>query len=244
MKKYNKGTTMVEILISISIISIVLVFLFALLVRIRRENDANNTESSFLVNQATLTKNIEEDIVNYGVEEISYCDLDDANINGTLIPVANRNNFICVKIVYAADYIEDKVGYIMIYNYSKSAKGDNSSWVIEYERGKYGECVSGKNNNSTWKSSTTVLRDFPEEVDISKVPQVVYTVKSTGENFGNLIVPIVTFNKVEYNLELAFKLNKDNFACDSRNPNKLNCDCKSGVTLCQNTYNYADKCYN
>ena len=62
MKLNKKGMTLVEIIISIALISIVLVFLFSLLVDVKDMNDEASINSDYLINKALILKNIEEDL--------------------------------------------------------------------------------------------------------------------------------------------------------------------------------------
>lgn len=62
MKLNKKGITLVEIIISIALISIVLIFLFSLLVDVKDMNDEASINSDYLINKALILKNIEEDL--------------------------------------------------------------------------------------------------------------------------------------------------------------------------------------
>ena len=58
----KKGMTLVEIIISIALISIVLIFLFSLLVNVRDINSSSEVNTTYLINKALILKNIEEDL--------------------------------------------------------------------------------------------------------------------------------------------------------------------------------------
>ena len=62
MELNKKGMTLVEIIISIALISIVLIFLFSLLVDVKDMNDEASINSDYLINKALMLKNIEEDL--------------------------------------------------------------------------------------------------------------------------------------------------------------------------------------
>ncbi len=64
MRKKN-GTTIIEILISIIIIAIVMGLLFTLLIQVRNEDTSNQIQSNFVINQATIIKEVQEDIVKW-----------------------------------------------------------------------------------------------------------------------------------------------------------------------------------
>ena len=67
MKLNNKGITLVEIIISVALISIVLVFLFTMLIQVNNENSDNEIKSSYLINQAAYIKLLEEDFLDYNL---------------------------------------------------------------------------------------------------------------------------------------------------------------------------------
>jgi len=74
MRKRN-GTTIVELLISVILIALVLALLFNLLVQVRNEDVTNNTQSNYVINQAAIIKEIEQDFIDYGVKKVSSCSL-------------------------------------------------------------------------------------------------------------------------------------------------------------------------
>lgn len=62
MKLNNKGITLTEIIISIALISIVLIFLFSLLITVNDINDESKVNSTYLINKSLILKNIETDL--------------------------------------------------------------------------------------------------------------------------------------------------------------------------------------
>lgn len=73
MKLNNKGITLVEIIISIALISIVLVFLFSLLVTVNDMNDEAEINSTYLINKSLILKNIDEDLSKSHSIKITAC---------------------------------------------------------------------------------------------------------------------------------------------------------------------------
>lgn len=247
MKIDNKGMTIVEILVSILIIGIVLVLLFSMLSQVRNEDRVNNVQSNFIINQSTFIKNIEEDIVNYGVKSISPCSLADANIASHTVVTGDEENFKCIRIEYAADYIEDNIGYLMVYHYytkyetiDNNYKGINPAWMIQYVRGSYKEtCLSNNTpNRSSWKNATSLMKEMPSEIDLGDTPYLLYTAMSgTNINAASLVLPIVNTEGEHYDINLSFTFSGNNsFTCDNSNSTKLQCNCLSSNALCTNTY--------
>ena len=75
----NKGFTLIEIMVSISLIAIVLVFMFNLLGDIKRENALSNNDIADALNRATITRIIQNDFIEK---------------NLTIVNTCNRNNDI------------------------------------------------------------------------------------------------------------------------------------------------------
>lgn len=114
MKLNNKGVTLVEIIISIVLISIVLVFLFVMLIQVNNETEENEVRASYLIDQASYIKQIEEDFLDYKLKQIRK--LCPSLIDGLAI------NKKCLRFTY--DNID-------------SASGDDiNSYLFLYERDK------------------------------------------------------------------------------------------------------------
>ena len=144
MRKQD-GMTIIEVLLSVVIIGIVLLLLFSLLIQVRNEDNENNIQSNFIINQSTFIKELEEDIINYGVKSVSPCILGDLNLTDSTV---DGNKYTCMKLTYAADYLDDNIGFLVIYKsfttytvVNGKYVGDKSSWMIEYQRGKYKDAI-------------------------------------------------------------------------------------------------------
>ncbi len=73
MKLNNKGITLIEIIISIVLVSIVLIFLFTLLISVKDMNTESEVNSTYLINKSLILKNIEEDLKNSNSVTITKC---------------------------------------------------------------------------------------------------------------------------------------------------------------------------
>ncbi len=267
MTRKQNGMTIVEVLISVLLISIVIALLFNMLIQIKSEDADNTIQSNFLLSQAIFTKAIEEDAVNYGVSKVSSCNLTDANISVELLNSAYANDFKCIKLNFAADYTDDNIGFILVYNtfekydvVNGKYQGiqDTSSWMIQYLRGHYEKDEDNDSlgepgynidrpNVTTWKSLTQTMRSLPADVDMSNPSYINYTAAPastigggiTNYNAANLVIPIINPDGEHYDINVAFTFNgNDTFKCDMKKPQSLDCRCKSNSTLCQNTYEY------
>lgn len=137
----KKGMTLVEIIISIALISIVLIFLFSLLVNVRDINSSSEVNTTYLINKALILKNIEEDL-----DKVDSITLDTCEINYfyTTYPessdIATSSYFIkedgeneeTIKTRWANECIsfnfgENSKAYLGIYYYK-----NKDSYVISY----------------------------------------------------------------------------------------------------------------
>ena len=242
MKKQN-GMTIIEVLLSVVIIGIVLLLLFSLLIQVRNEDEENNIQSNFIINQSTYIKEIEEDIINYGVSSVSPCSLGDLNLTnyGDNATVQGSESS-CIKLTYSAEYLDDNIGFLVIYKYYTTYTvengkyvGDKSSWMIEYQRGKYKDSSTSK---TTWKPTKTIMKEIPAEVDLSYESYVQYTALENDKNAASIVMPIVNADGDHYDINLSFLYDNHSFTCyegGSNNNGVLKCKCSSSDLLCSPT---------
>ena len=247
--KNNKGMTIVEILISVCIIALVLTLLFALLIQVRNEENNNSIQSNFLMNQSTFIKQIEEDIVNYGVKAITPCEIGAAGDTNITISKGHENDFKCIKLHFAADYIQDNIGILLIYNSYKKYDsvdgqlvGREPTWTISYQRGYYRQCgVNNQPDTSKWQRVGGILaKELPTEIDLTDIPYVLYTATG-GYNAASLVVPIENLEGEHYDLNISITFQglldvkgDPKFICSS-DPNRLECKCSSSDNQCKYT---------
>ena len=246
MKK-NQGMTIIEILISICIISIVVLLLFNMLIQVREEDVSNQIQSNFVINQSTFIKELEEDITNYGVKSISSCTLQEANISSELLNKGYESKFKCIKFEYAADYTEDNTAFLMIYNtYARfdvengeyKGRDDSARWMVQYVRGHYKKYNGTRPDVTSWYSATHMMKEYPTEIDLTDTPYVLYTAAaSPAQNAASIVIPIVNGEGEHYDINLSYVYQGNtNFKCHAGDDNKLECRCKDTDALCQITY--------
>lgn len=136
----NKGLTIVEIIISVTLISIVLILILNVLITIRDEDAKGEVTSNLLMNQALITKEIESDFVNLGLVGIESCN--DSALNGedsvtSIIPSSSslrleaKGN--CIKFIYNSAKTDNNIGYLLYYSYGFSSTEKIN--IIGYRRG-------------------------------------------------------------------------------------------------------------
>lgn len=142
MKLDNKGITLVEIIISVALIAIVLIFLFTLLIQINNENSDNEIKSSYLVNQSSFIKQIEEDFLDYHLIDGGKCSDRGINIYYTsgettsdsiYLPRWTGGQIKCLSFSYNGSIYS--YGHIFIYERNDGAT------VLSYYRGDFKQSV-------------------------------------------------------------------------------------------------------
>ena len=119
--KNNKGLTVTEIIISISLVSIVLIFLFNALITIKNTNENVSKASTELINQALVTRSIQNDFRTYELQNVYACDEEDEiKATGTNRifpnPPTDIDNLYCLKFDYNSELTSENVGYIIHIN--------------------------------------------------------------------------------------------------------------------------------
>lgn len=77
----KKGMTLLEIVISIALISVVMLFLFSLLNDIQYESKHSSYAKDFLVSRATIIKDAEEDILNNNITNVMQVSAGEGKVN-------------------------------------------------------------------------------------------------------------------------------------------------------------------
>lgn len=196
MKLDSKGITLVEIIISVALISIVLIFLFSLLIQVNNENSDNEVRASYLVNQSTFIKQIQEDFLDYTLESGSTCEIEDIvstetvdklylpRLNGSPVfsTTETEGNIKCLKFKYEKKINTNGTGnyaYLFIYK-----KNDNQT-ILSYYRGDFKQSV--------------ILEDFDWETNSCELCDAK---TNTVGNHQTYHLPIIGSDYKDYSINL------------------------------------------
>lgn len=129
MKKYSKGTTLIEIMVSLALISVVLIFMFNILSDLKVEDRESTRGSEDSIERASYSRIIQNDFINLGLKSINYC-----GASGSLF---------CYEFTFNNGDIKHLEVYqnVIIYNDEK--------WTVDsttFNRDKATFCVQEKNN--------------------------------------------------------------------------------------------------
>lgn len=171
MKLNNKGITLIEIIMSIALITIVLVFISLLLIDVKDINDNSKVNATYLIDKALAIKVIEEDLMKYKSITIGKtCDITNIYADYVKNDLEQKNQFSeCFEITINDATEENKVAYLGVY-YFKS----HESYVISYIHGQI-------------ERKTTDFKQFDK-----------YNLNSSGELINEKLKMSITLNNSTY----------------------------------------------
>ena len=96
MKKVSKGTTLVEIMVSIALISFVMIFIFGILADMKNEDELASKRNQDSINRATFTRLIQNDFISglVGVSRTSKCTYEFTFSNGNVKTLKVESNYV------------------------------------------------------------------------------------------------------------------------------------------------------
>lgn len=165
----KKGFTLVEIIASISLISVVVIFLFQIIITIKNLNDSEVSKTNNQMAVAIITREVEKDLNSFGLEQepTTTCDTTQKNI----IP-ATAENIKCIKLIYRSINVKNNEGYIIYYTNKKKS-------FLAYKR--------GKNNTIETQTVREISIEPNNELDIEIIP---VSSEDNGLSSLKMIVPI------------------------------------------------------
>lgn len=181
----KKGMTIVEIIVSVSLVSIVLVFLFNIIITVNNSNAKMKNKSNLLINKGIIIKEVENDFLSLGLNGIKYCtstELTETDLKKRIIPsgTETNSNFYCLKLEYKL--APNEPGYLIYYKQSV----DN---IIGYIRG-----------------TKRILRhttQIPTGED-GIVKKWCYNTRAKYSCFVNINMPVIGDNGENYSIDLSY----------------------------------------
>lgn len=183
----KKGLTLVEIIVSIGLISIVMVFLFQIIMTIKKANDRQNEKTDVLIAISIIIREVEKDLNSFGLDETNQpaeCKFDNKD-NNNIVP-NNATNIQCIKIIYDSKNVKNNEGYILYYT-------NNDKHFLAYKRGK-GNVVE---TQTVREISVAPLKNFDLSSAISNK-------KSDNGYSLNIKIPIKNNYNIDANLVINY----------------------------------------
>ena len=122
----KKGFTLVEIIVSISLVSVVMIFLFQIISTIKNIYDKQNNKNDTKITVAVIMREVERDLSSFGLVGVptKTCDM----TNNNIVP-STATNVKCIKLIYDGNNVKNNEGYIVYYQ-------NNGKYFLGYKRGK------------------------------------------------------------------------------------------------------------
>lgn len=141
----KKGMTLLEIVISIALISVVMLFLFSLLNDIQYESKHSSYAKDFLVSRATIIKDVQEDILNNNITNVMQVS---SNENKTDVHFfKNDTSIMSLEVESKKITYKNVLGEVEIFSLSE----DNDDEVFDFNHIK----VSNYEGNKIYKPIDT-----------------------------------------------------------------------------------------
>lgn len=177
MKLNKKGMTLVEVIVSISLISLVLIFLMGLFINIRGTYNRSKIQSDYEILNANIIKAVGDDIENYGLYSVEYLDPTKSAVVLTYDEFRPTNLSERIKKVLRVYF--DKNKYFISYAYeSDSSFGATSTSVTK--------------DITSEERITSVIRPIPDDVILDSKNYITLEKKSetTGEAIIKIKIPL------------------------------------------------------
>ncbi len=107
----NKGFTLVELMVSIALVSLVLVFMFNLLGDVKRENSLSNDNINDTLNRSTITRIIQNEWIENDLIRVEKC-----SVSGTIL---------CYTFTFKDNSTKDLLVK------EKELEYDNEKWILD-----------------------------------------------------------------------------------------------------------------
>ncbi len=139
----RKGTTMVEIIVSIALISIVLIFLMNLFITLRQVYNQSKFQADYYMLDSNIIEAVSDDIDNYGLHEINYG--------------ANNDEIVITFNTFRPTKLSERIKKVLKVYTKYNAKSDSDRYYIEYTYD------SSLTNLTSTERTNSITRIAPEE---------------------------------------------------------------------------------
>lgn len=195
--KNQKGVTIVEIVVSVALISLVIIFIFNLMITVKNINDDSNSSSTNIINQNIIIRKVQADFKDLELTKVDSCSSDD--IKNLMVSNYNQKTSYCLKLSYAGG----EVGYLIYYSYHNNTSNKDLN-IIGYSR----------ENNVVLRETDVVPQNNNEDSENNNYPLKVNTSCPSDESNVNcalnIVMPVVDSvgNNYDINLNYIYASNK------------------------------------
>ncbi len=226
----KKGMTLVELITSLVLISLVLIFMLNLLATVQNYSVQNQTKSDLLINQAVIVKAIEKDINELGLVGVSICTPEDFEKERkySVLPACPSNNpscyrdeeymknlnLYCLKLTFNNDDLDDNEGFLLQYTYDYSDKINDDG---EHEISKKNVVGYKRGNNQNIRESSISMNpnNYKGTVTSSCKDKV------SSNCSLKITMPILDEDGNNYDIVATYIYSSDNFVINSTTDDSL-----------------------
>lgn len=185
MMRFNKkGMTLVEIIVSIALISVVLIFLMSLFLNVRGTYMSSRAEAEYDMLLSTFIKSIGDDIENYGLLSVEY--KDDTKSEVIFTYNAYRPTKLSQRIKKVLKiYLDSQGSYHLSYVYDAEITED----IVSNER------------------ITNVVREIPKDGIIDAYEPI--KIKKLSNQAVEVKVSLINANGTNYDINIYGLIEKD-----------------------------------
>lgn len=187
MRLNKKGITMVEIIVSVALISIVLSFLMALFVKVRATYNQSKIQSDYEILVANVIRSIGDDIENYGLREVDY------------ISSGNKGAIILTFNSFRKTNLSERIQKVLRVYFK------NNHYYVSYSYENIS--INGIMINESLTSEekiTSVIREIPDDViiDSQNYIELNKDLKANGETFIKIKIPLSNSTGTIYDINI------------------------------------------
>jgi competence protein ComGC len=188
--KNQKGVTIVEIVVCVALISLVIIFIFNLMITVKNINDDSNSSSTNIINQNIIIRRVQADFKDLKLTQVDSCSSDE--IKNLMVSNYNQKTSYCLKFSYASV----EVGYLIYYSYHNNNSNKDLN-IIGYSR----------ENNVILRETDIAPKNNNEDNENNKYPLKVNTSCSdtSYDNCAlNIVMPVVDSDDNNYDINLNY----------------------------------------
>ena len=191
----KKGFTLVEIIVSISLVSVVMIFLFQVISTIKNIYDIQNNKNDTKITVAVITREVERDLSSFGLAEVptETCDM----TNNNIVP-GTASKVKCVKLIYNKDNVKFNEGYVVYYE-------NNGKYFLGYKRGKDNIIETQTVREIGVAPSDETINIINKETSNMKSLKIVLPVRDNNDKY-DLVVNYMIGEKNNNNTEVKHKV--------------------------------------
>ena len=184
VKKKNvniKGITLIELIISISLISVVLIFLFSLLVDVRHSDNQIDYDRKNQQKRAIIIKRVQDDLLNEDY---------------TLTGINNNDNKRKLKFVFNTPNGENVTTTLEVnekYIKYTDLSGNTEKWLLDNEASSYSICIDYDSPSLYDEAQNSELGDYEFFAFKIRIPLLLERQKSTGSEDKNNVIDDLEF---------------------------------------------------